>query len=137
MALPCGVLRCVPTGAGMFQAVVILLGADKKQAAILRRYCEGLLQAPMLAPEVTRQTGEVIEFRNGASLEIATNDARLVRGRSAIAVFGSECCHWRTDEHAAPWCRDPGWKGRKPQACLSIAITQVFPSTYLRRGPNL
>ena len=24
-----------------------------------------------------------------------------MRGRSAIAVLGSECCHWRTDEHAA------------------------------------
>ena len=46
-------------------------------------------------------TGEIVEFRNGASLEIATNDARLVRGRSAIAVLGSECCHWKTDEHAA------------------------------------
>jgi hypothetical protein len=83
------------------QAVVILLGADKKQAAILRRYCEGLLQAPLLAQEITRSTGDVTEFRNGSSLEIATNDARLVRGRSAIAVLGSECCHWRTEEHAA------------------------------------
>jgi hypothetical protein len=83
------------------QAVVILLGADKKQAAILRRYCEGLLQAPLLAQEVVRQTGEVTEFRNGASLEIATNDARLVRGRSAIAVLGSEASHWKTDEYAA------------------------------------
>src|SRR2546425_643829 len=82
-------------------AVVILLGADRKQAAILRKYCHGLLQAPLLAAEVVRTTGEVTEFRNGASLEIATNDARLVRGRSAIAVLGSECCHWKTDEHAA------------------------------------
>jgi hypothetical protein len=83
------------------QAVVILLGADKRQAAILRKYCHGLLEAPLLAAEVVRSTGEVTEFKNGASLEIATNDARLVRGRSAIAVLGSECCHWRTDEHAA------------------------------------
>jgi hypothetical protein len=83
------------------QAVVILLGADKKQAGILRRYCEGLLQVSLLASEVTRSTGEVTEFKNGSSLEIATNDARLVRGRSAIAVLGSECCHWRTDEYAA------------------------------------
>jgi hypothetical protein len=83
------------------QAVVILLGADKKQASILRRYCQGLLEAPLLAQEITRQTNEVIEFKNGASLEIATNDARLVRGRSAIAVLGSECCHWKTDEYAA------------------------------------
>jgi hypothetical protein len=83
------------------QAVVILLGADKKQAAILRRYCQGLLETPLLVPEVSRTTGEVTEFRNGSSLEISTNDARLVRGRSAIAVLGSECCHWRTDEHSA------------------------------------
>jgi len=77
-------------------AVVILLGADKKQAAILRKYCAGLLEAPLLARAVARSTGEVTEFRNGASLEIATNDARLVRGRSAIAVLGSESCHWKT-----------------------------------------
>jgi hypothetical protein len=83
------------------QAVVLLLGADRKQAAILRRYCQGLLETPLLVPEVGRNTGEVTEFKNGSSLEISTNDARLVRGRSAIAVLGSECCHWRTDEHSA------------------------------------
>ena len=82
-------------------AVCLLLGADKKQAAILRRYCHGLLQTPLLAREVTRSTGETTEFRNGASLDIATNDPRLVRGRSAIAVLGSECCYWKTDEYNA------------------------------------
>jgi hypothetical protein len=82
-------------------AVVILLGRDKKQAAILRRYCRGLLQQPSLAREVVRDTGEVVEFRNGASLEIAANDVSLVRGRSAIAVLGSECCHWKTSDYAA------------------------------------
>ena len=56
---------------------------------------------PLLAKEVTRQTDDVVEFRNGASLEVATNSASLIRGRSAIAVLGSECCHWRTDEAAA------------------------------------
>ena len=50
--------------------------ADKKQAAILRGYCQGLLQPPLLRAEVTRSTGELTEFRNGASLEIITNDAR-------------------------------------------------------------
>jgi len=82
-------------------AVAILLGRDKRQASILRRYCEGLLRVPLLAAEVVRSTGEVTEFRNGSILEIATNDARLVRGRSAIAVLGSEAAHWRTDEYAA------------------------------------
>jgi hypothetical protein len=97
-ALACDWRKHVSAGE---QAVVILLGADKKQAGILRRYCQGLLATPLLAAEVTRQTDEVTEFRNGSSLEIATNDARLVRGRSAIAVLGSECCHWKTDEYSA------------------------------------
>src|SRR5262249_43904504 len=66
--------------------VTILLGADKRQASILRKYCSGLLQVPLLAAEVVRSTGEVTEFKNGSSLEVSTNDARLVRGRSAIAV---------------------------------------------------
>jgi hypothetical protein len=82
-------------------AVVILLGRDKKQAAILRRYCRGLLQQPSLAAEVVRDTADTIEFRNGASLEIASNDVSLVRGRSAIAVLGSEAAHWKHDEHSA------------------------------------
>lgn len=79
-------------------AVVILLGADKKQASILRKYCRGLLRTPLLAREVLRDTDQIIEFKNGASLEIITNNAALVRGRSAIGVFGSECCQWKTDE---------------------------------------
>lgn len=54
----------------------------------------------MLRAEVTRHVKDVIEFRNGSSLEISTNDARLIRGRSAIAVLGSECCHWKTAEHS-------------------------------------
>jgi hypothetical protein len=78
-------------------ATVILLGADKKQARILRRYCQGLLEAPMIRALVSRDTDDVIEFRNGASLEITTNDASLVRGRSAIAILGTEVCFWPTD----------------------------------------
>src|SRR5207248_907434 len=83
------------------QASVIMLGADKKQARILRRYCQGLMAKPMLAAEVTRTSDEMVEFRSGASLEIVTNDASLVRGRSAIAVLGSECCYWNTVEGSA------------------------------------
>ena len=80
------------------QAVCILLGADKRQAAILRRYCHGLIELEGIKNEVVRCTNEVIEFHNGSCLEIATNDPALVRGRSAIAVIGSECCQWKVNE---------------------------------------
>jgi hypothetical protein len=97
-ALACDWSKYQSAGEG---AVVILLGADRKQAAILRKYCRGLLQVPLLKAEVVRDTDDLVEFKNGASLEIATNDARLVRGRSAIAILGSECCYWRVDEHSS------------------------------------
>ena len=79
-------------------AVVILLGSDFKQARILRRYCQGLIETPMLAALVTRATETRIEFRNGAVLEIATNDASLVRGRSAIGILGTEVSYWETSD---------------------------------------
>lgn len=116
-------------------AVVILLGADKKQAAILRRYCEGLLQTPLLAREVVRQTGELIEFRNGSSLEIATNDVRLVRGRSAIAVLGSECCHWKTDEHVASSDEEVVGAAEPSMAmCPDGGLLLLGSSVYRKRG---
>jgi hypothetical protein len=117
------------------QAVVILLGADKKQAGILRRYCHGLLQAPLLAREVTRQTDEVTEFRNGGSLEIATNDARLVRGRSAIAVLGSEASHWKTDEHSASSDEEVVAAAEPSTAmCPDGGLLLLGSSVYRKRG---
>jgi hypothetical protein len=116
-------------------AVVILLGADKKQAAILRRYCAGLAEAPLLAQEVTRHTGELTEFRNGSSLEISTNDARLVRGRSAIAVLGSECCYWKTDEFNASSDEEVVGAAEPSMAmCPDGGLLLLGSSVYRKRG---
>ena len=67
----------VSAGEGLFAFCSVPI---KQAGRILRRYCEGLLQAPLLAAEIMRRTDDVIEFRNGASLEISTNDASLVAG---------------------------------------------------------
>ncbi len=116
-------------------AVVMLLGADREQAAILRRYCDGLLRAPLLAHEIRRHTGKVIQFRNGASLEITTNDFRLVRGRSAIAVIGSECAHWRTDEHAAS-CDEEVINAAEPSMamCPDGGLLLLASSVFRKQG---
>jgi hypothetical protein len=116
-------------------AVVILLGADRKQASILRRYCEGLLRSPLLAREVTRAARDVVEFRNGASLEIGTNDARLIRGRSAIAVLGSEACHWKTDEHSASNDEEVVAAATPSMAmCPDHGLLLLGSSVYRKRG---
>jgi hypothetical protein len=46
------------------QGVVIMVGVDRRQARILRRYCNGLLANPLLAAEIVRDTDETVEFRN-------------------------------------------------------------------------
>jgi hypothetical protein len=78
-------------------ASVLLLGRDRRQARILRRYCEGLLNTPLLGTTVKNMTDDEIAFNNGAELQIVTNDAALIRGRSAIAILGSEAAHWRDE----------------------------------------
>jgi hypothetical protein len=117
------------------QAVVMLLGADRKQAAILRKYCQGLLQAPLLAAEVTRLTDDVIEFRGGGSLEVATNDARLVRGRSAVALLGSEASHWKTDETSASSDEEVVAAAEPAMAlCPDGGLLVLGSSVYRKRG---
>jgi hypothetical protein len=85
-ALCCDWRKHISPGEG---AVVLLLGADNRQGGILSKYCRGLLELPMLRAEVVRDVKDVVEFKNGASLEIATNDARLVRSRSCRRRSGS------------------------------------------------
>jgi hypothetical protein len=117
------------------QACVILLGGDRKQASILSRYCTGLLRVPLLAAEITRQTNDVIEFRNGGSLEIVTNNASLVRGRSAVAVLGSECAHWRTDEFSSSSDEEVVGAAEPSMAmCPDQGILMLGSSVYRKRG---
>src|SRR5262249_37812454 len=95
----------------------------------------GLLEAPLLAAEVARSTGDVTEFKNGGSLEIATNDARLVRGRSAVAVLGSECCHWKTDEYAASSDEEVVGAAEPSMAmCHDGGLLMLGSSVYRKRG---
>ena len=118
------------------QAVCILLGKDKKQAAILQRYCRGLIKASaIISAMVLRDTEGVIEFSNGAVLEIVTNDADLVRGRSAIGVFGSESCHWDTREDASSSDAEVVAAARPSMSmCPDGGLLALFSSVHLKRG---
>jgi hypothetical protein len=94
-----------------------------------------LLQAPALARLVKRETRDVIEFRNGGSLEIASNDPALVRGRSAVAVLGSEASHWKHDEASASNDEEVV-VGAEPSMgmCPDGGLLLLGSSVYRRRG---
>jgi hypothetical protein len=131
-ALCCNWRKFTSPGEG---AVVLLLGADNRQGGILSKYCRGLLDLPMLRAEVVRDVQGTVEFKNGASLEIATNDARLVRGRSAIAVLGTETAFWKTAEFAASSDEEVVSSAEPSMAmCPDAGLMIMGSSVYRKRG---
>ncbi len=114
------------------QAVALLLAVDRSQAAICRNYALGLIKAsPMLRGEVVRETADEIELRNGAAIVIGTNDHRLIRGRSVIALVGDEACFWRSDGESASSdeevvaAAEPGM-AMTPGGGLTVLISTVY-----------
>src|SRR5262249_7083449 len=62
-------------------------------------------------------------------------DARLVRGRSAIAVLGSESCHWKTDEFAASSDEEVVGAAEPSMAmCHDGGLLMLGSSVYRKRG---
>ena len=58
-----------------------------------------------------------------------------MRGRSAIAVLGSECCHWRTDEHAASSDEEVVSAALPSMAmCPDGGLLMLGSSVYRKRG---
>ena len=74
-------------------------------------------------------------FATAPRLEVATNNASLIRGRSAIAVLGSECCHWRTDE-ASSSSDEEVVAGAEPSMamCPDGGLLMLGSSVFRRRG---
>ena len=77
----------------------------------------------------------MVEFRNGGALEVGTNDARLIRGRSAVAVLGSECCYWKTDESSASSDEEVvGAAEPSLSMCPDGGLLVLGSSVYRKRG---
>jgi hypothetical protein len=84
---------------------------------------------------VKRRTDDTVEFANGGALEIGTNDLRLVRGRSAVAILGSETCYWRTDENAASSDEEVVGAAEPSLAmCPDGGLLLLGSSVYRKRG---
>ena len=83
--------------------VVAIIAADRKQARVILRYCEGLLNAvPLLRPMIQRSDAETIELSNGVVIEIHTGRIAAPRGRTFVAVLCDEIAYWRSDDSANP-----------------------------------
>jgi hypothetical protein len=85
------------------RAIVLLVAADREQAKILHRYCQGILNPPILQSLVLNVTAGEIELKGGGvTIEVVTRSYRTVRGRSVCVAVLDELAFWRDDDSANP-----------------------------------
>ena len=77
------------------RAIVLLVAADREQAKILHRYCQGILSPPILQSLVLNVTASEIELKGGVTVEVVTRSYRTVRGRSVCVALLDELAFWR------------------------------------------
>ena len=116
------------------RGVVMIVAADRKQARVIFRYAEALVDGvPMLANMVTRRTSESLDFNTGSTIEIVTANFRNLRGYTVVAALLDELAFFRSDESANP-DREIIAALRPAMSTIAGAKMIAASSPYSRRG---
>ena len=116
------------------RGVVVVIAADRKQAATIFRYLREMLDIPLLKGIVSRETNELLELNNSVNIEIQTASYRTVRGRTIVAALADELAFWRTDEGTANPDREIINALEPAMATIPGARLLKASSPYARRG---
>ena len=115
------------------RGVVLVIAADRRQARVVFRYIKGLLELPLLAKRVQRETAEIIELQGSVSIEVATASYRTIRGYTVVAAVLDEIAFWRSDESASPDVEIVNAL-RPAMANVDGSILLALSSPYARKG---
>lgn len=113
--------------------VVQILAVDRNQASVAFKYCKAFLQSPALKPLVKRTTADSIELTNDLAIEVTTNDARRVRGRTVVCTILDEVAHWRSENSLLPDV-DTYNAIRPSMATIPNALLIGISSAYAKKG---
>jgi hypothetical protein len=116
------------------RAIVLLVAADREQAKILHRYCQGILSPPILQSSVLNVTASEIELKGGVTIEVVTRSYRTVRGRSVCVAVLDELAFWRDDDSANPDSEVLNAVRASMATFGSDAMVVAGSSPYARRG---
>ena len=116
------------------RAIVLLVAADREQAKILHRYCQGILSPPILQSLVLNVTASEIELKGGVTIEVVTRSYRTVRGRSVCVAVLDELAFWRDDDSANPDSEVLNAVRASMATFGSDAMVIAGSSPYARRG---
>jgi hypothetical protein len=116
------------------RGVVLLVAADREQAKILHRYCQGILSPPILQSLVLNVTASEIELKGNVVLEVVTRSYRTIRGRSVCVAILDELAFWRDDDSANPDSEVLNAVRASMATFGSDAMVIAGSSPYARRG---
>ena len=81
---------------------IIIVAADRRQAATTLGYLREMLSIPLLKSMIVRETNELIELNNGITVEVVTASYKTIRGRTICAALCDELAFWPTDDSSSP-----------------------------------
>jgi phage terminase large subunit-like protein len=107
----------------------MLLGPDKKQAAILLKYVNAFFtEIPLLAQLVASRTAETISLSNGVTIVVTTSDYRSVRGYTIAVAVADELAFWPAGDAEVLDALRPG------MSTIPGALFLGLSSPYSKRG---
>lgn len=85
------------------RAIAMVLAVDKDQAQTIFGYIRALLlETPMLAPLIERETADAIDLVGQVSIECHVSSYKSVRGRTLCCVAADETSFWRSEDSRNP-----------------------------------
>jgi hypothetical protein len=116
-------------------ATVMLIAANRKQARTAMRYLRSLIvDHPVLARLVVKETEEAIELSNRCVIEITTASFRTSRGYTIAAVICDELAFWIDDSDSANPAAEIIASLRPGMATIPNSLLMTATSPYARRG---
>ena len=85
------------------RGTILVIARDRRQARTIFRYLRALLiNVPMLARQIERETSDTFDLRGSITIEIHTASFRSTRGYTVVAALLDEIAFWPTDDAAEP-----------------------------------
>jgi hypothetical protein len=138
LALIAAFLACFfdwrPFLTGGENGVIMIIAADRRQAATIFKYLREMLSIPLLNGIIVRETNELLELNNSITIEIQTASFRTVRGRTVVAALADELAFWQNSEATANPDNEIIAALKPSMATVPGARLLKASSPYARRG---
>jgi hypothetical protein len=116
------------------RGTVAIIAADRRQAGVIFKYLREMLAIALFEGLIERETNELLELKNGITIEVQTASYRTIRGRTVVAALCDELAFWRNDETGSNPDSEIVAALRPAMATVKGARLLKASSPYARKG---